>query len=110
MTTEKKVTQISQYLYKKVKGHRQRIGVMVADIDKDGYVKYGWSRVNLNSGDKFDPKVGLNLAIERLKAKETVPIPPSIFTDMYIFKRRCQRYFKDAKDSQNFPIQIKRIE
>jgi len=92
---------ITQYVKKK---NGERVGIMVGTLDEDGYVMLGWSRANINAGDKFDPVKALNIATQRLKAEEIVPIPHSM-SDMFNFQSRCQRYFKDAKGSHKIAIQ-----
>jgi hypothetical protein len=87
---------IHQILVKRVKGQRQRVGVLVGRIDSDNKIKIGWSRTNV-SKDKFDKNYGLNLAIMRTYAQNTVPVPQSIIKDIVKFRDRCRRYFKGGK-------------
>ena len=92
----------------------QKVGILVADIEndlktnmvtKDLTVRYGWSRVNINSGDIFDRTRGMEIAVSRLEAQETVPIPRSMVCSMDNFKSRTRRYFKDARFYMTVPIQ-----
>jgi len=93
---------IHQHIKKK---NGRRIGVMAGTIDADGCIRLGWSRANVNAGDKFNPKFGLKLATERLNAQEIVPVPHSIVQNMYDFKKRCYRYFKEAEGSFKIVVQ-----
>ena len=86
---------IHQYVLRNVNGQRKTVGVLVGKL-VNGRVKIGWSKANTSLGDSFDKKFGLNLALERTKADDTVPLPHSMKKDGYRFQDRCCRYFKDA--------------
>jgi hypothetical protein len=88
---------IHQILVKRVKGQRQKVGVLVGRTDSNNKIKIGWSRTNIAKGDKFDKNYGLNLAIMRTYAQHTVPVPQSIIKDIVKFRDRCGRYFKNGK-------------
>jgi len=95
---------IHQYITKGA-GHRKKIvGVLVGEMI-DQRIHIGWSRANGSKGDKFDRNYGMNLAIERLKAKETVAVPHSIVDAVVKFQSRCHRYFKEATTLEIIPIQ-----
>ena len=98
------LTIIHQKVIKKVQGQRQRVGVLVGRLDKKGFVRLGWSRVNINGGDKLNPKYAYELALERTKAEEIVPVPPSLAGDMYDFSNRCASYFQNAKGMSKIAI------
>ena len=91
---------ITQNIVKSVQGQKQRVATFIGKKDSQGFVRIGWSRANVNSGDKFDPTVGLNIATSRLSEFKIIPVPPSLEWDVNRFKDRCKKYFKDAI---NFP-------
>ena len=97
--------QIHQFIIKNVNGQKRKVGVLVGRIDESGTVRIGWSRANINRGDKFNKKYGMELASERTNAEECVPVPPSIVEDAYDFQDRCGRYFKDATAMYKIAIQ-----
>lgn len=95
---------IDQIVRQKVKGRNQKVAILVGRMDNDGFIKLGWSRVNVAAGDKFDAAKGRSLALDRTYAKETVAPPNSLFDDMVRFNKRCQRYFKDANGTYGVPV------
>lgn len=97
---------IHQYITRKVNNQNRTIGVMVAEYDaiRDAVVM-GWSRVNVNAGDKFDRNFGMRLAVQRMQAQEMVPVPESIHSNMIQFSDRCSRYFKNAGGISKISVQ-----
>jgi hypothetical protein len=91
---------IHQYIMKTVRGQKQKVGVLVGTIDVFNVVRIGWSKTNINAGDKFNKKFGLELATARTKSMNgIVPVPPSIFENAVKFAGRCERYFKNQQGS-----------
>ena len=91
---------IHQYIVKTVRGQKQKVGVLVGTIDCFDVVRIGWSKANINAGDKFNKKFGLELATARTKSMNgIVPVPPSIFENAVKFAGRCERYFKNQQGS-----------
>lgn len=86
---------IHQYIMDKVGGRRQKVGIMVGMLDDKGRVKIGWSRTNINAGDKFDKQRGMNMSIARSNAKTNVKAPMSIKGHLEMFAKRCNKYFAD---------------
>ena len=86
---------IKRNIRKNVNGRKVIVGLMVAD-KVNGLVKYGSSKAAITRGDSFDPDYGMCLAIQRLNARDTVPIPNSMAEDFIRFEGRCNKYFKDA--------------
>jgi len=86
---------IDQYIIGRVGGQRQKVGIMVGTIDDKGMVKIGWSRANINAGDKFNKDRGLALAHSRSNAKTNVKAPMSIRDDLERFSKRCNKYFEN---------------
>lgn len=84
---------INQYIVKSVGGQRRIVGVLVGQI-RNNMVKIGWSRANINAGDRFNKAYGLHLAYERANASEMPFAPHSFAEDIFRFSDRCRRYFK----------------
>jgi hypothetical protein len=77
----------------------QRIGVLAAtsnDLHPE-VVYIGWSLCNFSLGDRFDAKLGIQIAYERSRKCSVVSVPMSILDRHEAFKFRCQKYFKDKK-------------
>ena len=86
--------EIIQTIVQRVAGQKQKVATFIGMKDREDCIRIGWSRANINQGDKFNKKVGLRIATERLKATEMVPVPESLFYDALEFQERCQRYFR----------------
>ena len=97
---------IHKYLVKRVQGRKQKVAVIVGTKDNEGIIRIGWSRANINAGDRFNKERALDIALDRMKATEMVPVPPSIVDDVISFQDRCQRYFKDAEGMWKVAVQI----
>ena len=106
--TKEEVKRIHQFITKGTGSRKRKVGVLVGEM-RNQTVFIGWSRANENMGDKFDKDYGMKLAIERLKAKQMVPIPRSIFVNVLNFSNRCRRYFKDSEVTCTVPVQPQRI-
>lgn len=85
--------EIVQYIVKRVGGQKQVVAVLVGTMYQ-AVIKIGWSRANINAGDRFDKEFGLQLARERIRAKQMPFAPHSLAKDIYAFSERCRRYFK----------------
>ena len=103
-TKKSEPKRIHQFITKGAGNRKRKIGVLVGEM-RDKTIFIGWSRANESMGDKFDRDYGMNLAIERLKAKEMVSIPDSIVVEVVAFQGRCQRYFKDADGTCKITVQ-----
>ena len=108
--TFKEREMIKQHIHQTRNGQKQRVGVLVGRLVDGKYVNIGWSRVNVNAGDKFNPQYGFELALERTLAQEPVPMPPSMLQDAHRFQDRCHRYFKDAHGISQLAIQAVKTE
>jgi hypothetical protein len=92
--------QIHQYVKKVINGHRQTVGLMLAQKDEGGVVRIGWSKVAVTKGDRFDKERGMQIAEGRInsnKSLSNVVFPRSMEKDLANFQKRCDRYFKDSK-------------
>ena len=97
--TTKTTEPLAQFIVKKVKGQRRKVGVIVACPTTDPYtnfpkVRLGWSRTNFSKGDVFNKKVAMDIAIGRTKSDQIVPICHSFKKDAIRFRERCTRYYK----------------
>jgi hypothetical protein len=86
---------IQQCIIGRVQGRRQKVGVMFGTIDTSNRIKIGWSRANINAGDRFNLEKGLALAEQRSFAKTPIKAPRSIQNNLERFAKRCNRYFKN---------------
>jgi hypothetical protein len=96
--------EISPRKHSKMK-RTHKVGVLVAFTDDSG-VKVGWSLTNRNAGDTFNEAEGFRIAMDRaihvsaleyamMINHEKYSPPRSIYSDLNIFLKRCERYFKD---------------
>lgn len=75
------------------------VGVVIALWDGEG-IRYGYSRVNLNAGDKFNKKQCLDMAIGRAMCSEILPpfddvhIPNIVRKDLQRMYGRAKNYYK----------------
>jgi hypothetical protein len=92
--TENTPAYIHQYIVKRVGGREQKVAVFVGRKDKSGSIRIGWSRANINAGDKFNREFGLKLALERTKAVTLMELPFSLWKEGHKFAERCHRYFR----------------
>jgi hypothetical protein len=75
--------------------HNQKVGVVVAcKMEGTDTVVIGHSKANLSRGDKFDKKLGINIAIERAIHGSDVPAPSSLSLMVEKMKARAIKYFK----------------
>lgn len=87
------------YIFEKIVERRQKVGVITGFKTLDGSVKIGWSKCNLDSGDKFILDDGMVLAEARAcHLAVSPPLPLSMTRKMKNFEERCRRYFKDATE------------
>ena len=100
---------IHQYVKKNIKGRKQIVGILVGRMDENKQLHFGWSKTNISTGDIFDRKVGMDIAMERTKATKCVPIPLSMIEDAMKFDKRCSRYFQDAIYTGEMRFQTKNI-
>lgn len=75
---------------------RQRIGVFAATVNdlNPTEIYIGWSKCNGSAGDRFDSKMGVEIAYERSRKCSVAPIPMSMSHRYDAFIHRCQKYFK----------------
>lgn len=86
---------VQQYIMGKVQGRRQKVGILFGTMDDDKRIKIGWSRANINAGDRFNFEKGLALAEQRSMAKTPVHAPRSIKGNLEQFAKRCHKYFQN---------------
>lgn len=97
------MNQIHQY----VRRGNKLIGVLVGTKLEDGTVRITASKCNESHGDKFDKKLGLQIAANRSTKPETI-IAHSMIPDMIKFVDRCSRYFDvNPTDIQEPAIPVK---
>ena len=90
MKSEK--TMIFEYV-KNRKGHN--VGVVLAKCCEDGYVRIGFSLCNINSGDKFDKAMGIQMAEGRAEKSNSLIIPYSLDKNILRIIDRADKHFKD---------------
>lgn len=86
----------------------QRIGIVVGfsgDFGTGEKTYVGWSKCNVDSGDKFDKTTAIKIAIERAVfgtvngQKNVAFIPQSIESKVSKMEDRVKRYFKTSHES-----------
>lgn len=98
VVAKKPETTIYEFIVKKVRGQRRKVGVIVGVLDeKHSVVRLGWSRANFSKGDVFDKQRGMNIAIARTKTASPDPVCHSFRNEIARFASRCKRYFKNAQ-------------
>jgi len=88
---------IHSYVYGDGRQCNQKVGVLVG-VKHGEEVFISGSKANINAGDKFDRKVGVELAVDRmiclLQDGRTSKIAASLEPALERFVARCVRYFK----------------
>lgn len=81
--------------------HNQKVGVVVAcKIEGDKHIVIiGHSKANISRGDRFDKKLGIDIAIDRAVHGSYVSIPSSMIDIVEKMKARAIRYFKVSENS-----------
>jgi hypothetical protein len=73
----------------------ERVGVVVATLINNN-IRFGWSKVNLSMGDKFDRQRSLEIAVGRAVSGTKEALPSSLVSVMENVVERSFRYFKGA--------------
>ena len=75
-----------------------KVGTLIAFLDDEEYIRIGWSALNTWSNDKFDPKVGIQLAKKNttciLSPDMIKSMPLKVRNDIENFIDRAENYFK----------------
>jgi hypothetical protein len=58
-------------------------------------VVIGWSRCNNSAGDRFDKRIGVQIAYERSLKQSTAEVPLTMTPHYTAFYERATKYFKD---------------
>lgn len=72
----------------------KRVGLLLACKDEYGNAVIGWSKCN--NHDKFDDVLAHTIAYGRLLVISNTKIPPSLLSDLFMLKSRCESYFKGS--------------
>lgn len=85
---------IHEYIYDK---RRQLKGVWAATPSEKNpnQVYVGFSLCNKSKGDRFNKRMGLDIALGRSASQSIVDVPSSLHEGYEFFLKRCSRYFKD---------------
>ena len=74
----------------------QRIGMLVGMVCNSQIV-FGFSQVNLKSGDKFDRNIGMTMAVNRaLGVQDSPTYTTEVYPMLAPFANRCVKYFQQA--------------
>lgn len=76
--------------------NNQPRGVIVAGFDEvSGCVRMGWSYTNLKAGDRFNKKLGVKIAADRIYSEpRNKKIPHEVMRRAGYFAENCRRFFK----------------
>ena len=85
---------IHAYVYN---SRRHPVGVLAAVPSRANpdQVVIGWSRCNNTAGDRFDKRIGVQIAYERSLKASTAEVPLTMTSDYTNFFVRATKYFKD---------------
>ena len=85
---------IHEYIYDK---RRQLKGIWVASpvFGNPNLIGLGWALCNSSQGDRFDKKMGFEIAIGRASKLTKQVVPYSLIKGYNFFHNRCKRYYKD---------------
>lgn len=71
----------------------QKVGFVVAKLDEEGKIIYGWSLCNKR--DKFNRERGLEIALGRMDKKPSwLSAPYSVVPHLWKMMDRAKRYYK----------------
>lgn len=82
------------------------VGLVVALIDYDGNIRYGWSKANLSRGDRFSRERAFDICVERAFLKNAQPpfedfeLYTSIREALVQIARRAKNYYKHLQASE----------
>jgi len=95
---QNETVRIHEYVRERRTGKgKQIVGVIVGFLVGDT-ARIGWSKTNLDAGDVFDKNRGIRIAYGRAVGWQKCPaLPPQMIKQMDAFKKRCERYFQQAK-------------
>lgn len=72
-------------------------GVLVAKNNPElRKIKFGWSCTNIKAGDRFNKKLGIQIAEARCSTNTNKKIPDFMKHHLHVFGERAQRYFKGS--------------
>jgi hypothetical protein len=86
-------------IFKVLRNQHGPVGIVLAAKNPlTGKVGIGWSRCNVNAGEKFDKARGIKMATGRALMRGGVdPLPQSMHAEYATMVKRAVRYFKDCE-------------